>query len=113
MTTSSNNDDRFYLELLKLLLHVAWSDDEIDPREARALLGAAQRWKVPRAELESLQRCLDLGEPMPAPNIGLLRQRPDEVLATVRTLIASDTDIHLSEKEMIVQIRELLGVTAG
>jgi hypothetical protein len=47
---------------------------------------------------------------MPAPNLGLLRQRPDEVLATVRTLIALDTNVHLSEKEMISQIRELLGV---
>jgi uncharacterized tellurite resistance protein B-like protein len=113
MTTPSSNDDRFHLELLKLLLHVAWSDDEIDPREARALLGAAHRWKVPLAEVALLEQCLAQGKPMPAPNLGLLRQRPDEVLATVRTLIATDTDIRLEEKEMIAQIRELLGVTAG
>jgi uncharacterized tellurite resistance protein B-like protein len=113
MTTPTNDDDRFHLELLKLLLHVAWSDDTIDPREARALLGAAQRWKVSAAELERIQRVLELGEPMPAPNLGVLRQRPDEVLAKVRTLIATDTDIHFAEKEMIAEIRELLGVTVG
>ncbi|HLM48756.1 MAG TPA: TerB family tellurite resistance protein [Myxococcaceae bacterium] len=113
MTTPSSNDSRFHLELLKLLLQVAWSDDAVDPREARALLGAAHRWNVPLEEVARLEQCLDQGKAMPAPNLGLLRQRPDDVLATVRTLIATDTDIHLSEKEMIAQIRELLGVTAG
>jgi uncharacterized tellurite resistance protein B-like protein len=110
MTTPMNNDERFHVELLKLLLHVAWSDDEVDPREARALIGAAQRWKVPISELQRLERCLDQGDPMPAPNLGLLRQRPDDVLSTVRTLIESDTEVHLSEKEMLAQIRELLGL---
>jgi len=111
MTTPT--DDRFHIELLKLLLHVAWSDDEIDPREARALLAAAQRWKLPLPELQRLERCLDLGEPMPAPNLGLLRQHPEDVLATVRTLIESDTQVNLSEKEMLTQIRELLGLPPG
>jgi uncharacterized tellurite resistance protein B-like protein len=110
MTTPTNNDERFHTELLKLLLHVAWSDDEVDPREARALLGAAQRWKVPLAELQRMELCLDQGEPMPAPNLGLLRQRPADVLATVRTLIESDAQVHLSEQEMLTQIRELLGL---
>ena len=108
MTTPT--DDRFYIELLKLLLHVAWSDDEVDVSEARALLGAAQRWKVPLSELQRLERCLEQGEAMPAPNLGLLRQRPDDVLATVRMLISSDTTVHLSEQEMLSQIRELLGL---
>jgi hypothetical protein len=107
MTTPEN---QFHIELLKLLLHVAWSDNEVDPREARALIGAARRWEVPQVELERLERCLDQGESMPAPNLGLLRQRPDDVLATVRALIALDTDVHFSEKKMIAQIRELLGV---
>jgi uncharacterized tellurite resistance protein B-like protein len=104
-------EDRFHIELLKLLLHVAWSDGEVDPREGRALIGAARRWNIPQAELEPLEHCLDQGKPLPAPNLGLLRQRPDDVLAMVRALIACDTDVHLSEKEMISQLRELLGVT--
>lgn len=109
MTTPT--DDRFHLELLKLLLHVAWSDDELKPSEAQALIGAAKRWNMPVTELQRLERCLELGEPLPAPNLGLLRQRADEVLASVRTLIASDADVHLSEQEMLDQIRELLGLS--
>jgi uncharacterized tellurite resistance protein B-like protein len=110
MTTAS--DDTFHLELLKLLLHVAWSDDELSPAEARAILGAAQRWNLPAPELQRLQRCLDKGEPLPAPNLGLLRQRPDDVLSTVRTLIECDAQIQLSEEEMLAQIRDLLGLPA-
>ena len=103
-------DDRFHTGLLKLLLHVAWSDDELDPREAQALLGAASRWQVPLPELQRLERCLELGEPLPAPNLGLLRPRAEEALATVRTLIASDGAVHASETEMLAQVREMLGL---
>jgi hypothetical protein len=108
MTTP--NDERFHIELLKLLLHVAWSDDEIDPRETQALLGAAARWKVPLPELQRLERCLELGEPLPAPNLGLLRQHADEALATVRTLMESDASVHFSESEMLSQLRDMLGL---
>ncbi|WP_075009946.1 TerB family tellurite resistance protein [Stigmatella aurantiaca] len=108
MTTTS--EDTFHLELLKLLLHVAWSDDELSPAEGRAILGAARQWSVPASELQRLERCLDKGEPLPAPNLGLLRQRPGDVLSTVRTLIECDTQIQRSEQEMLAQIRELLGL---
>ncbi|MDC0707465.1 TerB family tellurite resistance protein [Stigmatella sp. ncwal1] len=109
MTTSI--DDAFHIELLKLLLHVAWSDDDINPSEVRALLGAAQRWHIPPLEIQRLERCLEKGERLPAPNLGLLRQHPDEVLSTVRTLIGCDAQIQRSEEEMLAQIRELLGLT--
>lgn len=110
MTTPSPNPARFHTELLKLLLHVAWSDDEIDPREARLLLGVARQWNIPAGELELLERCLDLGQPMPAPDLGLLRTRPEDVLLAVRGVIGSDARVQRSEKEMFAQIRELLGL---
>ena len=103
-------DDRFHIELLKLLLHVAWSDDELSPEEIRALLAAAQRWSVPLAELQRLERGLASGEPLPAPNMGLLRARPQEVLDAARALIESDAQVLFAEEEMFAQIRELLGL---
>ncbi len=110
MTTPPSPKDRFHTELLKLLLHVAWSDDEIDPREARLILGVARQWAVPAAELEALERCLELGQPMPAPDLGLLRSQPREVLLAVRGIIGSDAQVRLSEREVFEQIRELLGL---
>ena len=108
MTTPIN--DHFYIELLKLLLHVAWADDEISPQEIRTLVHAARRWKVPLEELERLELVVEQGAPMPAPNLGLLREHPDEVLATVHNLIHSDEQVHLAEEETLAQIRELLGL---
>lgn len=103
-------DERFHIELLKLLLHVAWSDDELSPEEIRSLLGAAQRWSVPLVELQRLERGLLSGEPLPAPNLGLLRSHPQEVLDAARSLIESDAQVLPAEEDMLAQIRELLGL---
>lgn len=111
MTTPASGQDRFHTELLKLLLHVAWSDEEIDPREARLILGVARQRNIPSEEVERLERCLELGQPMPAPDLGLLRSRAEEVLVAVRGLIGSDAQVRLPEKEMFAQIRELLGLS--
>jgi hypothetical protein len=113
MTTPPSNQDRFHLELLKLLLHVAWSDDEIDPREARLILGVARQWHIPAEDLALLESCLDLGQPMPAPDLGLLRTRPQDVLLAVRGVIGSDAQVRLPERESFAQIRELLGLPPG
>jgi hypothetical protein len=110
MTTLPSDPERFYTELLKLLLHVAWSDEEIDPREARLILGVARQWKIPSEELTRLEDCLERGQPMPAPDLGLLRKRPEDVLLAVRGLIGSDAQVQLAEREMLAQIRELLGL---
>lgn len=110
MTTPSQPQTRFHTELLKLLLHVAWCDEEIDPREARLILGVARQWTIPPEELELLERCLELGQPMPAPDLGLLRSRPEDVLLAVRGVIGSDAQVQRSEQEMFAQIRELLGL---
>ena len=103
-------DDRFYLELTRLLLNVASSDDELHDQEVQSLLGASRRWGVPTEEAERLVGLLREGKPLPAPNLGLLRQNPDKVLAEVHALIHSDDVAHFSEHEMLAQIRELLGL---
>jgi hypothetical protein len=100
---------RFHLELLKLMLHVAWSDDEVHPHEARLILGTARRWHIPQAELALLERCLEQRQALPAPDLGLLRRHTDEVLAAVRAVIASDLHVSGAEREMLAQIQELLG----
>ncbi len=106
----STPDDRFYLELTRLLLHVATSDDELQPEELHALVSAARRWRVPDAEVQGLVRTLEEKKPLPAPNLGLLRQHPQEVIDSVHALITSDAEVHFSEEEMLAQVRELLGL---
>lgn len=103
-------DPRFHVEVLKLLLQVATSDDSIDSAEIEQLMTAARGLSVPLQDLDALARCLKNGEPLPAPNLGLLRSNPEAVIQEVRSLISSDGAVHSSEIEMLRQIRELLGV---
>jgi hypothetical protein len=108
--TMSTGADSFYTHLLRLLLHVAWSDEEVDPVEARLLLGAARRWNIPEEEFQRIETCLAQGQPIPVPDMGLLRSRGPEVLRVVRALIESDKKVLPSELEMMGEIRSLLNL---
>jgi hypothetical protein len=107
MPTSA--EDRFNIEVIKLLLQVAWSDDQVDPKEAQMIIGLGRSWEVPELELAALQKRLEAGDPLPVPDLGLLRSRPDDVLEAARGLVAVDGKVGDEEKEMIEQIKEMLG----
>jgi uncharacterized tellurite resistance protein B-like protein len=100
----------FHVEVLKLLLQVATSDDSVDTQEINQILTAARAMSVPLADLDALARCLQKGTPLPAPNLGLLRSNPQAVIEEVKALISSDGSVDSSEIEMLRQIRELLGI---
>ncbi|MFP2929127.1 TerB family tellurite resistance protein [Pyxidicoccus sp. 3LG] len=111
MPTSPDPDSRFYIEVVKLLLQVATSDDRITHEEIENLVAAARGMSVPLEELAAVTRCLKSGEPLPAPNLGVLRSNPEAVIQAVRSLMSSDSHVDGAEIEMLRQIRELLGVT--
>jgi hypothetical protein len=106
--TKVSTEDSFNIEVLKLLLQLAWSDDTIALEEMNFLLGAAHTWGIPEKEVTELKRYLEEYESVPAPDLGLLRGRPDDVLEAARALIASDGRIHASEKEMLEELRIIL-----
>lgn len=108
--TPPSPDPRFHVEVLKLLLQVATSDERVDSQEINQILAAARGMSVPLADLDTLARCLQNGTPLPAPNLGLLRSNPPAVIEEVKALISSDGRVDSSEIEMLRQIRELLGV---
>ena len=101
-------DVSFDTEVIKLLLQVAWADDEVDPREKELIFGLARSWFVPEPELKVLMQRLDEGEPLPQPNLKMLRTRPDDVLEAARALVASDGKVAPEESQMLQQIQELL-----
>jgi uncharacterized tellurite resistance protein B-like protein len=109
--TPPSPDPRFHVEVLKLLLQVATSDDSVDSKEINQILAAARGMSLPLADLDALARCLQNGAPLPAPNLGLLRSDPEAVVEEVKALISSDGSVHASEIEMLRQIRELLGIS--
>jgi uncharacterized tellurite resistance protein B-like protein len=109
MSNPPSAESRFHLEVFKLLLQVISSDGHVAPEELRHFTEAARSWNVPDAEVAALLDCLREGTPLPAPDMGLLRLRPDAAISAAQALIASDQHIDSSEIEVIRQIRELLG----
>lgn len=100
--------DHFNIEVLKLMLQLAWSDDRIDVQEVGTILGAARSWGVPEPEVAALKKALEGGVSLPAPDLGLLRGRADEVLEAARALIASDGKLQAAEQEMLEELRLIL-----
>ena len=92
-----------------MLLQVAWADDTLDPKEREAVAKLGPQWGVPEETLTLLLKHLDMGKPLPQPNLALLRQHRAVVLAAAEWFVGVDGVIEESEKEFLGTIAELLG----
>jgi tellurite resistance protein len=108
---SLSAEDRFNIEVIKLLLQVAWSDRQLTHSEQLVIFGLGRSWTVPEHELQSLLEKLKAGSPLPEPDIEVLRTRPDDVLEAARALAASDGTFAQAEKDLIERIKSRLGVS--
>ena len=99
----------FALELVKLLLQVAWADHDVDPAEAEALLAFARRSGLSQSELAELAAMLAGRVPLSPPNLSLLKARRTEVLRAVKELMLKDVKVAEEEEELLTQIASLLG----
>jgi hypothetical protein len=106
--TNASNDDRFNLEVVKLLLKVAWVDQEVDEREKQVIFGAARSWSVPEPELKVLMSRLEQGEPLPEPDLSLLKSRADDVMTAARALVLSDGKVKSEETALLKQLQAAL-----
>lgn len=102
--TAPSDDDRFNLEVVKLLLEIAWADQEVDEREKQMILGAARSWSVPEPELKVLMTRLEQGTPLPKPDLELLRTRADDVMTAARALVLSDGKVKKEESALLKQL---------
>jgi uncharacterized membrane protein YebE (DUF533 family) len=96
-----STDDRFNLEVLKLLLKVAGTDGTVDGREVALVYGAGRSWLVPEPELRSLVEAARKGHDVAEPDFALLRTRKDEVLTAVRAMVASDGVVQVEETSLL------------
>lgn len=108
MSTSEPASDAFAFELLKLLLQVAWADDDVAPQEAEALLGFARKHRLAPADFALLSECLAGRAPLPPPNLGFLKTRRLDVLRAVKELLQSDLHVAAEEEALLADISALL-----
>jgi len=101
-------EGQFAFEVVKLLLQVAWADDDVAPEEAEALLAYARKNQLSEAQLELLATCLAGRAPLPPPNLGLLKERRLDALRAVKELAMSDLRVADEEEQILTQISALL-----
>jgi uncharacterized tellurite resistance protein B-like protein len=99
----------YALELVRLLVQVAWADHEVAPAEAEGLLAFARRSGLAQTELDELSAMLSGRIPLVPPNLGLLKERRTEVLRAVKDLLLSDLHLAEEEEDVLSQIALLLG----
>jgi tellurite resistance protein len=110
MSEAANEDVvAFNTEALKLLLQVAWANDELDPKEREFLVKLGKAWSVPSATLDDLLAHLDSGKPFPQPNLALLRTDPAKVMRAAEALISADGVGDAEERAFLEELKTLLG----
>jgi uncharacterized tellurite resistance protein B-like protein len=100
--------EQFAFELLKLLLQVAWADDDVAPEEAEALLAFGRKSLLSEDKLQLLAQCLAGRTPLPPPNLGFLKERRLDVMRAVKELLLSDLTVAQEEEAILEQISSLL-----
>lgn len=96
------------VEILRLLVQVAWVDHEIAAAEREHILSVARAAQLDPAELAQVDAWLRGQGKLPAPNLGFLRKHPNEALAAAAELISVDRRASAEEHQTLAQIRELL-----
>lgn len=99
-------DPEVGLELVKLLLQVAYADDVVSAKERAVLVDAARRL-AGEAGIAVVAAALDDKLPLPAPNMGLLGKHRGPVLKEVARLGAVD-GINKDELDLVGTIGGML-----
>jgi uncharacterized tellurite resistance protein B-like protein len=105
---SLSTEDSFNLEVLKLLLHVAWVDGEVDQHEAQMVMGLGRSWTVPEAELQALMAKIKAGDKPGEPNWELLKTRSDDAMMAARGLVLADGKVKPEESALLKRVGAML-----
>lgn len=97
-----------YFETLKLLLQVAWADDQIEGDEVEKLQTYATSLSLPPEKLAELDGYLGGRVSLPPPNMGLLKSHRTDVLETLSTLLGAGDEATEEERDMLSEIAGML-----
>jgi uncharacterized tellurite resistance protein B-like protein len=99
---------RITVETIRLLLHVAWSDDDIAPEEYDYIFRMARNAGLSDKDIMALDAAMRDRSRLYEPNIEILKPHKDAVLAHVQALISADDVIDQKETDILVKIATLL-----
>ena len=102
------DDLKITIETIRLLLHVAWSDNDIAPEEYDYIFRMARNAGLTDEEIMAFDAAMRDRTRLYEPNIEILRPHRDEVLAHVQALISADDKIEQAETEILIKIASLL-----
>lgn len=100
--------DNLYLETLKLLLQVAWADEQIEGDEVDKLKTYAASLSLPAAQVAELDGYLHGRVSLPPPNMGLLKTHRTDVLEALSTLMGAGDEASEEERHMLAEIAGML-----
>jgi len=96
------------IEILRLLIQVAWVDHEIADNERQHIMSVAKSADLGEKQLAELGAALNGDGQLPAPDLGYLREHKTEALQAAAELISLDRQTSVEEHEALRQIRDLL-----
>ncbi len=102
------NDSKFTEETIRLLLYVAWADDDVAPEEYDYLLRMAQNAGLGTVALRALDEGVRDRKSLNRPDIAYLKPHRTEVLAHVQELIQADNHIAPAEPVILHKIASAL-----
>ena len=103
------SDERLNLEILGLLLQVAWADGAIEARESAHILERAKASGLDESVVQRLDACLRGEATLPPPDLGYLRSHKDQVMAAVERFVGGDDATDADTETLIDEVRALLG----
>ena len=96
------------LEIVKLLVQVAWADHVIAAEEINYILDFAGKADLDGVDIAAISEALHERAKLPPPDMGLLRAHSDEALKAVAELITIDNEIVKDEIATMNEIKALL-----
>ena len=102
-------EERLNLEILKLLMQVAWADHDLAEDEVAHVAEVARGAGLGDKAVSILEERLRGEGKLPPPDLGFLRKHRETALAAAERLIHADSHVSDDEESLLEQIRELLG----
>jgi len=96
------------MELIKLLMQVAWADGAVGEQEAARVFDHARRLNLQPKAVDLLWDCLRGTRKLPAPDLGFLRQHAEVAYDLAEGLVHADGEVTEDEVDLLAQIKSLL-----